>query len=84
VLQQHFDDYAQMREWDLCSVVNVPLLRGNACFATFNVFGTHPAWDAGQVLALRLLALAAARWVPAAPGLSYCFTDAPATDSMEA
>lgn len=84
VLAQHFDDYPRMREWGLCSVVNVPLLRDNACFATFNVFGVHPAWDGGQVLALRLLALAAARWVPAAPGLSYAFTDAPANDSMEA
>ena len=52
----------------------MPLLQGNACYATFNVFGTHAQWTPQQVLAIRLLALAAARWVPVAPGLAYRFT----------
>src|SRR5258705_12830034 len=29
-LARHFDDYAQMQPWNLQSVVNVPLMRGNA------------------------------------------------------
>jgi len=35
-------------------------------------------------VAIRVLALAAARWVPAAPDLSYRFTAASRADSMEA
>lgn len=78
VLARHFDDFEQMRAYGLCSVVNVPLLQGRVCYATFNVFGTRARWQPQEVLGLRLLALAAARWVPAAPGLAYRFTDAPA------
>lgn len=78
VLAQHFDDFAQMRPYGLCSVVNVPLMQGRLCYATFNVFGTRDRWLPQEVLGLRLLALAAARWVPAVPGLAYRFTDAPA------
>ena len=70
-LERCFDDHAQMRSWGLQSFVNVPLLRGGACFATFNVFATRSCWQPGEVLAIRLLALAAARWVPCAAGLSY-------------
>ena len=77
-LAQHFDDFGQMRAYGLCSVVNVPLLQGRVCYATFNVFGTRAHWQPQEVLGLRLLALAAARWVPAAPGLAYCFEDASA------
>lgn len=83
VLERHFDDYAQMRRWGLQSVVNVPLLQGNACYATFNVFGTRPRWTPEQVLGIRLLALAAARWVPVAPGLSYHLGDVPAIRPLE-
>ena len=84
VLARHFDDYSQMRPWKLQSVVNVPLMRGNVCYATFNVFGTRPRWQPHEILGIRVLALAAARWVPAAPDLSYCFTAASRADSMEA
>jgi len=70
-LEQTFDDYAQMRPLGLNAVVNVPLLRGRVCYATFNVFGTRGGWHPSEVLALRLLALAAARWVTPAPDLAY-------------
>ncbi|MBC5767723.1 GAF domain-containing protein [Ramlibacter albus] len=68
-----FDDYDQMKAMDIDSVVNVPLMKGNLCYATFNVFGTKGEWQPHQVLALRLLALAAARWVPPAADLMYSF-----------
>lgn len=74
VLAQHFDDFGQMRAYGLRSVVNVPLLQGRFCYATFNVFGTRARWLPQEVLGIRLLALAAARWVPAIPGLAYRFT----------
>jgi len=83
-LAHHFDDYAQMRPWNLQSVVNVPLMRGNVCYATFNVFGTRPHWQPQEVLGIRMLALAAMRWVPAAPDLDYRFPSVSHTDSMEA
>jgi hypothetical protein len=83
-LARHFDDYPRMRPWKLQSVVNVPLMRGNVCYATFNVFGTRPHWQPHEIVAIRVLALAAARWVPAAPDLSYRFTAASHADSMEA
>jgi hypothetical protein len=83
-LERHFDDYEQMRPWGLQSVVNVPLMQGNVCYATFNVFGTRARWLPQEVLGIRLLALASARWVPAAPGLAYRFTRAPFTAPMEA
>ena len=70
-LEQTFDDYAQMRPLGLNAAVNVPLLNGRVCYATFNVFGTRGSWQPAEVLALRLLALAAARWVAPAPDLSY-------------
>jgi hypothetical protein len=68
-----FDDYDQMKALGIDSVVNVPLMRGNLCYATFNVFATRGQWEPHQVLALRLLALAAARWVAPAPDLMYSF-----------
>lgn len=74
VLAQHFDDFAQMRPYGLSSVVNVPLMQDRLCYATFNVFGSRDHWRPEEVLGLRLLALAAARWVPAVPGLAYRFT----------
>jgi hypothetical protein len=73
VLARHFDDFEQMRPAGLCSVVNVPLLQGALCFATFNVFGIRERWQPDELLGIRLLALAAARWVPVAPGLAYRF-----------
>lgn len=71
VLARHFDDFDQLRAHGLRSVVNVPLLQGDLCYATFNVFGTDRRWSPQQVLGIRLLALAVARWVPPVPGLSY-------------
>lgn len=71
VLALHFDDYAQMQRFGLQTVLNVPLMQQHQCFATFNVFGTSDRWSPQELLGLRLLALAAARWVPAAPGLHY-------------
>ena len=70
-LEQTFDDYAQMRPLGLNAAVNVPMLIGRACYATFNVFGTRGGWQPAELLALRLLALAAARWVSPAPDLAY-------------
>jgi hypothetical protein len=84
VLARHFDDYEQMQPFGLQSVVNVPLLQGNTCYATFNVFGTRAQWQPQEVLGIRLLALAAARWVPTAPGLAYRFSGTPQSLPMEA
>lgn len=78
-LARAFDDYEQMRVFGLASVLNVPLMQGPLCYATFNVFGTRPHWQPHEVLGLRLLALAAARWVAPVPGLAYGF-DAPAAE----
>ncbi len=71
VLARTFDDFEQMSVHGVQSVINVPLMRGNVCYATFNVFGTGAQWQAPQVLGIKLLALAAARWIPQAPGLAY-------------
>lgn len=75
VLASNFDDFEQMREYRLRSVVNVPLMQGRTCFATFNVFGTREHWLPQEVLGIRMLALAAARWVPVAPRLAYSFEE---------
>jgi hypothetical protein len=74
VLARTFDDHEQMRPFGIRSVVNVPLLQGNVTYATFNVFGPQAQWQPHEVLGIRLLALAVARWVPRAPHLSYRFT----------
>ena len=68
-----FEDYDQMKALGINAVVNIPLLKDNLCYATFNVFGSNGAWPAEKVLGLRLLALSAARWVSPAPDLMYCF-----------
>lgn len=78
VLAQTFDDFEQMRAYELRSVVNVPLMQGSLCYATFNVFGTRVRWTPEEILGIRLLALTAARWVPPVPGLAYRFPDASA------
>lgn len=75
-LAETFDDYEQMRPLGLNAVVNVPLLKDRLCYATFNAFGTRGCWQPSEVLALRLLAMAAARWVSPAPGLSYALVPA--------
>jgi hypothetical protein len=76
-LAQNFDDFEQMRAHRLRSVINVPLMQGPLCYATFNVFGTRERWLPQEVLGIRLLALAAARWVPSMPGLSYNLSSEP-------
>lgn len=81
VLERTFDDYAAMRPLGLNSVVNVPLRSGQRTYATFNVFGTRGRWQPEEVLGLRLLALAATRWVLPDPELDYAF-DAPAAPSV--
>jgi hypothetical protein len=65
-----------MRLHQLSSVINVPLMQGPLCYATFNVFGTRARWRPEEVFGIRLLALAAARWVPCMPGLDYGLTAA--------
>jgi hypothetical protein len=70
-LERHFDDYEQMRPLGLQRALNVPLLKDDLTYATFNVFGTPAYWQADEIVALRVLALLAARWVAPAAGLSY-------------
>ncbi|RZL93205.1 MAG: GAF domain-containing protein [Variovorax sp.] len=82
-LTLHFDDFEQMDAQGLQSVINVPLLQGNLCYATFNVFGTRARWLPHEVLGIRLLALAAARWVPVAPGLAQRFAGASLSNPVE-
>lgn len=77
-LADTFDDYETMRTLGLDCAINVPLMSGACCYATFNLFGTCGGWSDEQVVAARMLALAAARWVSPAPGLHYTFT----TDSF--
>lgn len=70
-LAQTFDDFEQMRSLGLNAVVNVPLMHGPLCYATFNVFGTCDRWQTHQVDAIRLLAAAASRWVRPVADLGY-------------
>ena len=78
VLARNFDDFEKkMRAYRLRSVINVPLMQGKLCYATFNVFGTRERWQPEELLGIRLLALAAARWVPSMPGLTYSFEETP-------
>ncbi|MFM9925352.1 GAF domain-containing protein [Variovorax sp. H27-G14] len=72
VLAEVFDDYSLMAPLGLNAVINVPILRGTTCIATFNVFGVRGRWQPHEVLAVRLLALLAARWIVPAPGL-HCW-----------
>jgi hypothetical protein len=73
VLERTFDDYALMRPLGLATAVNVPLMQANRCYATFNVFGMRQRWQPEELVGLRLLALAAARWVEPARALDYAF-----------
>ena len=70
-LARHFDDYEQMRPLGLQRAVNIPLLKGDITYATFNVFGTPAYWQEDEIVAMRVLALLAARWVQPTPDLSY-------------
>jgi hypothetical protein len=84
VLALTFDDFGDMSACGVQSVINVPLMQGLLCYATFNVFGTDARWQPQQVLGIQLLALAAARWVPPEPGLSYRLGGAALTPPVEA
>ncbi len=55
-----FDDHARIASLDLHAVVNVPITHEGRCFATFNVLGRMPCWQAHEVVAIRMLALLAA------------------------
>lgn len=70
-LEQTFDDFEQMRSLGLNAVVNVPLMHGALCHATFNVFGTCGRWRPQQVEAIRLLATSASRWIRPIANLGY-------------
>lgn len=76
-LAETFDDHEQMRRQGLRSAINVPLMRGALCYATFNVFGTRSSWQPHEVLGVRLLALATARWIEPVPELFYRFDSHP-------
>ena len=62
-LAEVFEEQKSIAELGLHSVVNVPLLQGGRCVATFNVLGSRPGWQAHEVAAIRLLALLATPWV---------------------
>lgn len=58
-LQAVFDDATLIRALGLRAVVNVPILAGGRCRATFNVLGGRPRWQPQEIAAIRLLALLA-------------------------
>lgn len=58
-LEAVFDDADRIRGLGLRAVVNVPILSGGRCRATFNVLGRQPQWQPQEVAAIRLLALLA-------------------------
>jgi len=62
-LQQEFADSPLILSMGLQSVMNVPLLRAGACFATFNVLGTRAQWTALEKQQIELLAALALPWV---------------------
>jgi hypothetical protein len=70
-LERSFDDHVRMRERGLNSAINVPLMKDGLCYATFNVFGKRAHWFPHEIEGVRLLALAASRWIPCAPDLAY-------------
>jgi len=63
VLAAVFDDHPRITALGLRSVVNVPLLMGGRCAATFNVLGCHAHWRASDVALIRLLAVLATPWI---------------------
>ncbi|HEV8691229.1 MAG TPA: GAF domain-containing protein [Polaromonas sp.] len=58
-----FDDHAQIASLGLRAVINVPLLAGGRCVATFNLLGPRPQWQPHEVMLARLLAVLATPWV---------------------
>lgn len=55
-----FDDHARITALGLQSVINVPLIEGGRCRATFNALGRRPRWKREEVAVVRLLALLSA------------------------
>jgi hypothetical protein len=72
-LAAHFDDHERMKAHGLRSAINVPLMTARLCYATVNVFGHGERWLPHQVEGVRVLAMAASRWVDPLPGLAYTF-----------
>lgn len=72
-LAHAFDDYEQMRPLGLNAAINVPIMTAKTCYATFNVFGTTSMWQPHQILGVRMLALAASRWLTPSQNLFYSF-----------
>jgi GAF domain-containing protein len=62
-LAEVFDDHAQIALLGLHAVINVPMLAGGRCVATFNVLGPRPQWQPHEVMLVRLLAVLATPWV---------------------
>lgn len=77
LLTQTFDDHALMTALGLQAFINVPLVMQARTIGTFNVFGPRPAWRDGEVSAVRLLAMLAARWITPMPALRERITQAP-------
>ena len=63
ILTEVFDDHALIASLGLHAVVNIPLLAGGRCVATFNVLGTRPQWKPQEIMLARLLAVLATPWV---------------------
>ena len=63
ILTEVFDDHVLIASLGLQAVVNVPLLVGGRCVATFNVLGARPQWRPQEVTLIRLLAVLATPWV---------------------
>lgn len=63
ILAEVFDDHVQIALMGLHAVINVPILAGGRCVATFNVLGSRPQWQPHEVMLARLLAVLATPWV---------------------
>jgi GAF domain-containing protein len=63
ILVEVFDDHALIASLGLHAVVNVPLLAGGRCVATFNVLGIRSQWQPHELMLARLLAVLATPWV---------------------
>lgn len=62
-LAEVFDDHVLISTLGLHSVVNVPMLEGGRCVATFNVLCARSHWQSREIGLVRLLALLATPWV---------------------
>lgn len=62
-LARVFDDHAQIALLGLHAVINVPIVAGGRCMATFNVLGSRPQWLPHEIMLTRLLAVLATPWV---------------------